>query len=378
MQAQVLPGFAMVWKTFVNASAYCCEENGRRSRSQGRRNRPKRLVGQGESTVEETLQDDRVAGSPSVPLQAVSKEPENVSDAIERILLAAHYLRREQPSNPVAYLVLRAVRWGELRASVEDMDLSLLEAPSTEVRKQLRALLQNGEWEELLDACEVAMASPCGRGWLDLQRYAVSACDALGSSYTPVSAAILSALESLLSDYPQLSQSSLNDETATANPETQTWLQELTDTKQQPFAQDLSTMSGGTETGSQSHKQAPDPYELAKQSAASGHPQDAIEILEREAAQERSGRGRFQRRMQLAQICMSAGYKTVAFPILEALAGEIDKRNLEDWEDPDLVIRALGLLYQCMEKLKCSAEQKEKVYARICRLGPAQALELVK
>lgn len=334
--------------------------------------------GQGESTVEETLQDYRVAGSPSGPLLAVSKEPENVSDASERILLAAHYLRREQPWSPVAYLVLRALRWGELRASVEDMDLSLLEAPSTEVRKQLRALLQNGEWEKLLDACEVAMASPCGRGWLDLQRYAVSACDGLGSSYTPVSAAILSALESLLSDYPQLSQSSLNDETPTANPETQSWLQELTETKQQPFAQDLSTMSGGTETASLSHKQAPDSYELAKQAASSGHPQDAIEILDREAAQERSGRGRFQRRMQLAQICMSAGYKTVAFPILEALAGEIDKRNLEDWEDPDLVIRALGLLYQCMEKLKCSTEQKEKVYARICRLGPAQALELVK
>jgi type VI secretion system protein ImpA len=335
-------------------------------------------VAQGESIVEETLQEGPIAGSPPVPLQSVSKEPESVSDAIERIVVAARYMRREQPSSPAAYLVLRALRWGELRADVEDMDLSLLEAPSTEVRKQLRALLQNGEWEELLDACEVAMASPCGRGWLDLQRYAVSACDGLGSSYMPVSAAILSALASLLSDYPQLSQSSLNDETATANSETQSWLQELTDTKQQPFAQDLSTMSGETDAAGLSHKQAPDSYELAKQAAASGHHQDAIEILEREAAQERSGRGRFQRRMQLAQICMSAGYKTVAFPILEALAGEIDKRNLEDWEDPDLVIRALGLLYQCMEKLKCNPEQKERVYARICRLGPAQALELVK
>ena len=354
----------------------------RKKREEEPEPRPEELaeapVGQGGSTVGKTLQDHRVSDSPSVPLQAVSKEPESISDAIERITLAAHYLRREQPSNPVAYLVLRAVRWGELRASVEDVDLALLEAPSTEVRKQLRALLQNGEWEELLDACEVAMASPCGRGWLDLQRYTVSACDGLGSSFTPVSTALLSALESLLSDYPQLSQSSLNDETATANPETQTWLQELTDTKQQPFAQDLSTISGEIEAAGQGHKQPPDPYELAKQAAASGHPQEAIAILEREAAQERSGRGRFQRKMQLAQICMSAGYKTVAFPILEALAGEIDKRNLEDWEDPDLVIRAFGLLYQCMEKLKCSAEQKEKVYARICRLGPAQALELAK
>src|SRR5664279_1601858 len=335
------------------------------------------VVGEGRE-VDSDQQAQAVSISAPVQVQPVRQEPENPDEAVERILLAAHYLRREQPSNPVAYLVLRAERWGELRTSIEDVDLALLEAPSTEVRKQLRALLQNGEWEELLDACEVAMASPCGRGWLDLQRYAVSACDGLGSSFTPVSAAILSALESLLSDYPQLSQSSLNDETATANPETQTWLQELTDTKEQLFAQDLSTISGEAGTASQGHKQLPDPYELAKQAAASGHPQEAIAILEREAAQERSGRGRFQRKMQLAHICMSAGYKTVAFPILEALAGEIDKRNLEEWEDPDLVIRALGLLYQCMEKLKCSAEQKEKVYARICRLGPAQALELVK
>ena len=335
------------------------------------------VVGEGRE-VDSDQQAQAVSISAPVQVQPVRQEPENPDEAVERILLAAHYLRREQPSNPVAYLVLRALRWGELRTSIEDVDLALLEAPSTEVRKQLRALLQNGEWEELLDACEVAMASPCGRGWLDLQRYAVSACDGLGSSFTPVSAAILSALESLLSDYPQLSQSSLNDETATANPETQTWLQELTDTKEQLFAQDLSTISGEAGTASQGHKQLPDPYELAKQAAASGHPQEAIAILEREAAQERSGRGRFQRKMQLAHICMSAGYKTVAFPILEALAGEIDKRNLEEWEDPDLVIRALGLLYQCMEKLKCSAEQKEKVYARICRLGPAQALELVK
>ena len=297
------------------------------------------VVGEGRE-VDSDQQAQAVSISAPVQVQSVREEPENPDEAVERILLAAHYLRREQPSNPVAYLVLRAVRWGELRTSIEDVDLGLLEAPSTEVRKQLRALLQNGEWEELLDACEVAMASPCGRGWLDLQRYAVSACDGLGSSFTPVSAAILSALESLLSDYPQLSQSSLNDETATANPETQTWLQELTDTKEQLFAQDLSTISGEAGTASQGHKQLPDPYELAKQAAASGHPQEAIAILEREAAQERSGRGRFQRKMQLAHICMSAGYKTVAFPILEALAGEIDKRNLEEWEDPDQIGRA--------------------------------------
>jgi type VI secretion system protein ImpA len=333
----------------------------------------------GESSEVEEGHGVSSSPSPTVPaIQPISKEPQDCADAIDRIILATHYLRRQDPANPMPYLVLRALRWGELRANVEDLDLFQLEAPSTEIRKRLRALLQNGDWQQLLDACEVAMALPCGRGWLDLQRYAVSACDNLGSSYTAVSTAILSTLESLLGDLPKLSQSSLNDETATANPETQSWLQELIDTKQRPLAQDLSVASDRIDTTSQGQKLAPDSYELAKDAASSGRPQEAIAILEREAAQERSGRGRFQRRVQLAQICMAAGYRSVALPILEALAREIDDRKLEDWEDPDLVIHALGLLYQCMDKLKSSTEQKEKIYARICRLGPVQALELAK
>jgi type VI secretion system protein ImpA len=312
------------------------------------------------------------------PASSISKEPQDAVDAVQRIVLAAHYLRRENPTSPIPYLVLRAVRWGELRTNLEDLDLSMLEAPTTEVRKQLRALMLNSEWEELLNAGELAMATPCGRGWLDLQRYVVTSCDSLGNSYSSVSDSIVSTLESLLSDYPQLAQISLNDETPTANPETQAWLQELKNSKSQPFAQEFAPVTSDEGPAAQLNRQPPDSYDLAKQAASSGHPQDAIAILEREAAQERSGRGRFQRRVQLAQVCMAAGYKGVALPILEALAREIDDRKLEDWEDPDLVIHALGLLYQCMDKLKASAEQKEKVYARICRLGPVQALELVK
>jgi type VI secretion system protein ImpA len=321
--------------------------------------------------------DESQPAATRVPAHSVSGEPEDASDAIDRVVRAAHHLRREQSSNPMPYLLLRALRWGEIRRRGDSLDPSQLEAPSTEVRKQLRALAQNGEWQELLEANEAAMAMPCGRGWLDLQRYAVRACNELGDSYTPVSSAIISELKALLTDYAQLPKSSLNDETPAASVETQAWLSELTAPKGQAFDEGRPG-SAKTESPVRSAEEILDAYELAKQAASSGHPHDAIAILEREAAQERSGRGRFQRKMQLAQICMASNFTAVAFPILEALAGEIDERNLEDWEDPDVVIHVLGLLYQCMGKLKCSAELKEKVYARICRLGPGQALELVR
>ena len=94
----------------------------------------------------------------------------------------------------------------------------------------------------------------------------------------------------------------------------------------------------------------------------------------REAAAEKSGRGRFQRRLQLAQLCISMGYEHIAHPILEQITAEIDARGLEGWESPTLVAQPFCLLYQCLAKSKADPELKQKIYDRICRLDPLQAL----
>jgi type VI secretion system protein ImpA len=334
-----------------------------------------------EATPAEQVQEETARTPARVAATAVhvSKEPQDVSDAVERVGVAASYLRRERPYSPMSYLLLRALRWGELRENVGSVDLAQLEAPSTEIRKELRRFFQNCDWEGLLEANEKAMAMPCGRGWLDLQRYAAKAAEALGDSYSPVCAAIISGVKALLADYPQLSQITLNDETPTASLDTQAWLLELLpkpgESQPEPREMPAHIPVNGNRS-SEPEAETIDAYELALQAAGSGRAQEGIEILEREAAQERSGRGRFQRKMQLAEICMKAGHTAVALPILESLAAEIDQRKLEEWEDPEVVIHTLGLLYRCLAKLNRSPEQKENVYRRICRLGPARALDL--
>ncbi len=70
------------------------------------------------------------------------------------------------------------------------------------------------------------------------------------------------------------------------------------------------------------------------QAARSGRAQDGIELLMRELAQEHSGRGRFHRKVQLSQLCVSTGHENIALPILQELAAEIERRKLEDWESP--------------------------------------------
>jgi type VI secretion system protein ImpA len=149
-------------------------------------------------------------------------EPKHQQEALVRIVAAARFLRRAKPVNPVPYLLLRSLRWGELRAAGPEIDASLLVAPSTEVRTRMKTLAANQRWADLLELAESAAATECARGWLDLQRYAVTACEQLG--YTAAANAIKSELAGLLADYPNLVSATLLDDTGTANPETAAWL----------------------------------------------------------------------------------------------------------------------------------------------------------
>ena len=308
-------------------------------------------------------------GKPKAPGGTLAAEPSDTDDAFQRVTAVAAYLRRNDPSSPLPYLLLRGLRWGELRAAGTDVDANLLEAPPTGARQALKKAANDSDWQQVLELGEAAMGLPCGRGWLDLQRYVFRAANELG--YYQIAAAIRAEVNGLLADYPALRQTGLLDDTPAANPETQAWLNEIAPADAPAAMEDATAASWAAPDGG---PEIVDANEVALQAAKSGRSQEAIEILMREAMAEKSGRGRFQRRLQLAQLCMSMGYGRIAHPILEQLAAEIDSRGLEGWEAASTVAQPLALLYRCLEKLDTAPELKQKVYDRICRLDPLQAL----
>lgn len=318
-------------------------------------------------------------GAPARPRKTVSAEPADKDDAVSRVAVVAKYLRREDPYSPAPYLMLRGLRWGELRLGGDSPSLELLAPPATHVRQELKRLAVEGNWAELIEAAENAMALPCGRAWLDLQRYAVRALDEYG--YPAIANAIRSEVRSLLADMPQLPQWTLADDTPTANAETQAWLKEVA-TPPQPvdLFSALPTMeaSKAEANGAGRESAPPDAFQVAMDAARSGDVQQAVEILSREIAHERSGRARFQRKIQLAQICMSTGHEAIAYPILNEMADEIEMRKLEEWETSEVLAHPLALLFRCMNQLDGDPEIKRKLYARICRLDPVQALACAK
>jgi len=331
-----------------------------------------------ESAIEEAA-SPAAGGAPAASRKTVSAEPADKDDAYSRVAVVAKYLRREDPSSPAPYLMLRGLRWGELRSGGDSPSLELLAPPATHVRQEIKRLSVEGNWAELIEAAESAMALPCGRAWLDLQRYAVKATEGYG--YPAIANAIRSELRSLLADLPQLPQWTLADDTPTANPETQAWLKEIIAPPQAPDA--FSAMAPvetpkAESNGTGGESAPPDAFQVAMEAARSGDVQLAVEVLSREIAHERSGRARFQRKIQLAQICMSTGHETIAYPILNEMADEIELRKLEEWEASEVLAHPLALLFRCMNQLDGDAEIKRKLYARICRLDPVQALACAK
>ena len=306
-----------------------------------------------------------------------STEPPDRIEAIRKVAEAAAFLRRREPTSPASYLMLRGLRWGELRAAIDLADPTRLEAPPTELRRHLKRLLIDKKYEQLLEAAESAMALPCSRAWLDLQRFVVEACDALGSGYEAIARAIRSELKALISDVPQLLDATLMDETPAANAETRAWLVSLSQAPAEPATsgeQPLRASPSSNGTGSRWPGQATDAYASALQALRDGQERKAFEILQQDIARKRSGRERFRRRMQLVEICASTNKANVAQPILDDLAAAIENHKLDDWEDPGVVAAALATIMKMSTKIQADKAQQQKLFERICRLDPAQAL----
>ncbi|HLY17573.1 MAG TPA: type VI secretion system protein TssA [Bryobacteraceae bacterium] len=307
-----------------------------------------------------------------VSLAQITVEPGDRNQAIAAVAAAAQFLRKREPLSPAPYLMLRGLRWGELRAS---SDAAVLEAPPTEYRRQIKTLALNSRWTELLASAENVMALPCGRAWLDLQRFVVEACVKLGSDYDAIAIAIRSELRALLRDLPQLLDASLIDDTPAANPETQAWLRELLAEPAGLAAPAnmprLPEMDRAADGGWQ--KKFVDPHALATEAMRKGQPQKAFEILHGELERQRSGRGKFQRKLQLAQICIAAGKDAVAQPLLDDIAAAVENHKLEEWEDREMVAGVLAFLLQSSKKIQGDAKAKQAIFERICRLDPAQA-----
>ncbi len=323
------------------------------------------------------LQDPAVSETASAPApqraaaaSVGTLEPLDLDDVTARLQAVAKFLRAQNPASPGAYLLLRGYRWGELRGYSSPPDPSLLIPPPTAIRQTIRRLAGESNWSELIENAETAMAQPYGRAWLDLQRHVVNAAEQSG--YAHVAAAIRSEVRALLVDLPRLPDWEFSDETPVASTETHVWLKELAAPEPPALPPAAAVFDDpGVRASEPAEPVPPDSFVLAVEAARAGRANEAIQMVASEIPRQQSGRAKFQRKLQLAQICMMTNHETLAQPILEELTQSIDHHQLDEWESREIVAQPLVMLY----KLLRDEPTKQKLYARISRLDPVQALE---
>ncbi len=328
------------------------------------------------------------------PAPAAGIEPTDLEDVARRLACIARYLRQKDVYDIAPYLILRGFRWGEIRYNGPQIDASMLEAPPAELRARLKRAWAADDWDAVLEVTEAAMELPCGRGWLDVQHYAVKALENKGQWFEFVAAAVRTELRGLLQDLPGVLDASLADGAPAADLETRAWIESEVRSGQtlpavsqpspaeeepapeaRPEPASLDASPPMLEPASGVASAEPDGFALALEAAGQGRHAEALQTISRHLATARSGRARFRRRAQLAHVLMATSRGEIAQPILEELAAEIESRRLGEWEDPEALAYPLSLLLNCLQSSDSDPELRRQTYARICRLDPVRALE---
>jgi type VI secretion system protein ImpA len=335
-----------------------------------------------------------VRTAPPAPAPAGGVEPVDLEDGGRRLAAIARYLRQKDVYDIAPFLILRGYRWGEIRYNGPQIDAAMLEAPPAELRTRLKQAWAAQDWDAVLEATEAAMELPCGRGWLDAQRYAVKALENKGQWFEFVTTAVRTELRGLLQDLPGLLDANLADDTPAANPETRVWIEnevlagqavravpQASPAEEEPAPEAEPTrvsLDGSPpmlEPAKEDRSAEPDAFALALDAAGQGRHAEALQTISHHLATARSGRARFRRRAQLAHVLMATSRGEIAQPILEDLAAEIESRRLEEWEDPEALAYPLSLLLSCLQSSDSDPDLRRQIYARICRLDPVRALE---
>jgi type VI secretion system protein ImpA len=349
----------------------------------------KRKLEPDETAQEESIEEEPSAGSdaseeaqPATRVKAsrgTTAEPVDRDSAIALVQLCAKFLQTDNPASPAAYLLASGLRFAEMREQGSSPAWDFLAAPTTEKRQTLKRLSAEGNWPELLSTAIAVAGEPCGRAWLDVHRYIWKAC--YESSYYPLGSCVISNVRALLNDVPEIPTWTLSDDTPAANPDTQRWLEEMVIPKPpEPGSSEapVETVEYAPPPQAQpegAESSTPDVLVQARELMGRGQLPQAIQLLMRDAAQQPTGRARYLRRLQIAQLCMSAGQGKVAFPVLEELVKEFDQRQLEEWEGSEMIAPPLALLLRCLDSSEQSGE-RESVFARLCRIDPLAAMNI--
>lgn len=295
-----------------------------------------------------------VAGAAAMP---PSGDLRSSRDLLERARQMALFLREQPHGYLPAYRLLRCVRWDTLTdvPPHEAGGKTRLLAPRAELRAQLKRLLLQKQWPELLERVELAFAEGVNHFWLDLQCYAHTAQEQSGGDYAQVCEIAATDCALMLGRLPGLERLAFADGMPFADDTTLEWIARhatVRDVERGEVVAPVASTSGQTDWA-ETEAQAADLLTQQGLEAALGWLQGL--------PTQQGERDQCLRLMVMARTSERAGKADTAVHLLTVAEAAIARFSLMEWE-PSLAFEAKSHL---LRLLKVRAARKDADKATI-------------
>lgn len=315
----------------------------------------------------------------------------NDLDAIRALIQIARFMFQKDFKNVVSYRILRSIVW-YLFTPPEPNESGKRVTPLSVApdKARIETFMKEENWESVVRECEASLVNELERGGfsfcLDIQRFLSTALQQLidkakkgddkteTEAYERLHRLILYETAMLVGCFPSITEIVYSNQVPFADNQTKKWIE---DAVKPIFMADRAAQQSRTlpDQGKEAVSEIDEDFRKAEELLLKQRLEEALELMQKGIDLEPTRRGRFQRRLNLASLCLDAAQPSIARPILEHLDVEIEHFSLDDWE-PNLCVQVWKYLQRCYQELMPQQqenngfyqEKANRIFEKICRL----------
>ncbi|MFD1557410.1 type VI secretion system protein TssA [Paraburkholderia silviterrae] len=314
---------------------------------------------------------DSTVSSPAVTAGPSAGPITSTRDLLDQARAMAAWLHDQENGYLPSVRLVRSVRWDTLHEVPPSNAAShtRLMAPRAELRQQMKRLVLQKQWHELLERVEGAFMEGVNHLWFDLQYFQHVALDHVGAPYDAWRELLRADFALFLERLPGIERLSFSDGTPFSDDTTLEWIARHAVVRDLEAGESVAPLPVSADSEDGSAGDWPEIEAQARDLAGRDGIDAAFAWLEALPGM-RTGRHRYLQRLVMARLADHAGRADTALALLAELDSSAKSLPLSLW-DPALVFEVKHQLFRALKAVSNRKDADKLALAR--RIGELQA-----